>query len=439
MGAKEKKQNLSTSEIASPSLPKMDLKKKKKEKVSKSQAITCPSFSKKDLVITNPSHSKMDLQEAMKKQSDVAMFLTGKVISAVARNSNFIFSPASINAVLIMVAASIEEETLRSFILSCLGSSSSDELYAVFREIASIIPVNGSTNDGGPKIAAAYGVWMEQSLSVKPSLKDLFENFFKAAFAQVDFRFKAEKVRVEVNAWASNHTNGLIEELLPPGFVKSDTACIYGNALYFKGTWQEKFQKDLTTNKEFHLLNDTSVSVPFMGSAEDQYIEAYDGFKVLQLPFRRGSDSDHSFSMYFYLPDKKDGLDNLVKKMTLTPGFVDNHIPRSDVKVGEFKIPKFRIEFGFEASKAFNEFELVDEIKISLYHKAWLEINEDGAEACASSKPYVRIKGCRWKPTIDFVADHPFLFLIKEDKTGIVLFAGQILDPSESSFALDRI
>ncbi|CAA7024307.1 unnamed protein product [Microthlaspi erraticum] len=93
---------------------KMMKKKKEKAKVSKSQSVTCPSFSKKDLVITSPSHSNMDLQEAMKKQSDVAMFLTGKVISAVARNSNFVFSPASIYAVLTMVAASIEEETLRS-------------------------------------------------------------------------------------------------------------------------------------------------------------------------------------------------------------------------------------------------------------------------------------------------------------------------------------
>ncbi|CAA7049113.1 unnamed protein product [Microthlaspi erraticum] len=349
----------------------MDPKKKKqKQKVRKSQAITCPSFSRKDLVITSPSHAKMDLQEATKKQSDVAMFLTRKVISAVARNSNFVFSPASINAVLTMVAATIEEETLRSFVLSCLGSSSSDELYAVFREISSIAPVNGSKNDGGPKIAAAYGVWMEQSISVKPSLKDLFENFFKATFAQVDFRFKAEKVRVKVNELASNQTNGLIKELLPPGSVKSDTDCIYGNVLYFKGTWQDKFEKDLTTNEEFHLLNDTSVSVPFMSSDEDQYIEAYDGFKVLKLPFRRGSDSNHKFSMYFYLPDKKDGLDNLVKKMTSTPGFVDNHIPRSKVEVGEFRIPKFKIEFGFEASKAFKELKLVDEMKISLYHKA---------------------------------------------------------------------
>ncbi|CAA7024306.1 unnamed protein product [Microthlaspi erraticum] len=148
-----------------------------------------------------------------------------------------------------------------------------------------------------------------------------------------------------------------------------------------------------------------------MSSGRDQYIEGYDGFKVLQLPFRQGSDSDHSFSMYFYLPDEKDGLDNLVKKMTSTPGFVDNHIPSSEVEVCQFRIPKFKIELGFEATKAFNELKLVDEMKISLYKKAWVQINEDGAEAfsysfiCAEDDDV-----CMCLPTIDFVADHPFLF-----------------------------
>ncbi|KAF3564022.1 hypothetical protein DY000_02019134 [Brassica cretica] len=133
----------------------------------------------------------------MKKQNDVAMFLTEKVISALARNSNFVFSPASISAVLTMVAVTSEEETVRSFIFSILRSSSIDELNAVFHEVAYTVLVDGSES-GGPKISAVNGVWMEQSLSVSPSKKDVFQNFFKAAFAQVDFRFKSEQVRMEV-------------------------------------------------------------------------------------------------------------------------------------------------------------------------------------------------------------------------------------------------
>ncbi|CAL9237800.1 unnamed protein product [Arabidopsis halleri] len=423
MEPKEKKQKLDTLEIASSSLSKTHPKKKKKQK------ITSPSLSKnKDLVITSPSPAKIDVGEAMKKQNDVAIFLTGIVISSVAKNSNFVFSPASINAALTMVAASSGDEQgeeLRSFILSFLKSSSIDELKAVFREIASVVLVDGSKK-GGPKIAVVNGMWMEQSLSVNPSSKDLFKNFFKAAFAQVDFRSKAEEVRVEVNAWASSHTNGLIKDLLPRGSVTSLTNQINASALYFKGAWKDKFHKSMTKRKPFYLLNGTSVSVPFMSSSEKQYIEAYDGFKVLSLPYRQGRDDTNSnFSMYFYLPNKKGELDNLLKRMTSTPGFLDSHIPEDKVKVGKFRIPKFKIEFGFEASSVFNDFDL----DVSLYQKALIEIDEEGTEAAAVAA-FVRCKGCRFVKTLDFVADHPFLFLIREDQTGTVLFAGQIFDPS---------
>ncbi|XP_023637360.1 serpin-Z2 isoform X1 [Capsella rubella] len=389
----------------------------------------------------------MDLQEAMKKQNDVALFLAGKVISAAAKNSNLVFSPASINSVLTMNAAATDNETLKSFILSFLKSTSTDELNAVFGEIASVILVDGSKR-GGPKIAAANGVWREQSLSCSSEWKDLFENFFKADFSQVDFRskvsflfdfssfniFLAEEVRMEVNSWASRHTNGLIKNILPQGSVTSETIWIYGNALYFKGAWEDKFHKSMTKRKPFHLVNGKQVHVPFMQSYERQYIGVYNGFKVLRLPYRQGdNDTRRQFTMYLYLPDENDGLDNLVEKMTSTDGFLDNHIPSWTVEVGDFRIPKFKIEFGFKASSVF-DFEL----GVSLYQKALVEIDEKGTEAAAATtmgNNKLSLARRYTPPPTDFVADHPFFFMIREDKTGTVLFAGQIFDPSESSSA----
>ncbi|EOA22258.1 hypothetical protein CARUB_v10002846mg [Capsella rubella] len=398
----------------------MDLKRKNQELTTVEASLSKRKRKKKQ---------KMDLQEAMKKQNDVALLLVGKVISAVAKHSNLVFSPALINSVLTMTAATTETETLRSFILSFLKSSSTDELNAVFREIASVILVDGSKR-GGPKISAVNGVWIEKSFSCNPEWKDLFENFFKATFSQVDFRSKAEEVRMEVNSWASRHTNGLIKSVLPHGSVTDETIWIYGNALYFKGAWEEKFNKSMTKRKPFHLVNGKQVHVPFMKSYERQYIGVYNGFKVLRLPYRQGdNDTSRQFSMYIYLPDENDGLDNLVEKMTSTDGFLDNHIPSWTVEVGDFRIPKFKIEFGFKASSVF-DFDL----GVSLYQKALVEIDEKGTEAAAAT--YMvgnKVSLCSRRHTplrIDFVADHPFFFMIREDKTGTVLFAGQIFDPS---------
>ncbi|CAN8324135.1 unnamed protein product [Cochlearia groenlandica] len=217
-----------------------------------------------------------------------------------------------------MVAACCEEETLRSTILSFFMASSTDELYAVFREVVSVVLPDGSAG-GGPKIA------------------------------------------------------------------------------------------------NYHY----------------QYITAYDGFKVLKLPYKQGLDNTHrALSMYFYLPDNNDGLDNLLVRMASTNGFLDNHIPSHEVSVGEFRIPKFKIEFGFNATKVFNGLDL----NVPMYQKAFIEIDEEGTEAAAVTVT-TGFGACSMPKRINFVVDHPFIFLIREDRTGTILFAGQIFDPSKSSSA----
>ncbi|CAA7048672.1 unnamed protein product [Microthlaspi erraticum] len=129
--------------------------------------------------------------------------------------------------------------------------------------------------------------------------------------------------------------------------------------------------------------------------------------------------------MYFYLPDKKDGLEHLVKTMASTCGFLDSHVPMYQDRVNEFRIPKFKIADGLSG-------EDLGFSALPLFHKACVEIDEEGAEAAAAT--FVVGFGA-WTPPkmIDFVADHPFLFLIREDKTGTVLFVGQIFDPSKKS------
>ncbi|CAD5315219.1 unnamed protein product [Arabidopsis thaliana] len=134
---------------------------------------------------------------------------------------------------------------------------------------------------------------------------------------------KAEEVRMEVNSWALRHTNGLIKNLLPPGSVTNQTIKIYGNALYFKGAWENKFGKSMTIHKPFHLVNGKQVLVPFMKSYERKYMKAYNGFKVLRILQYRVDykDTSRQFSMYFFLPDKKDGLDKPVEEITSSYGF----------------------------------------------------------------------------------------------------------------------
>jgi serpin B len=257
---------------------------------------------------------------------------------------------------------------------------------------------------------------------------------------------KAIEVTKEVNMWVEKETDGLIEEVLSPGSVDTETRLIFANAMYFKGTWNEKFDALKTKCYEFHLLNGKSVKVPFMTSKKQQFIRVFDDFKVLRLPYKQGKDK-RQFSMYIFLPNEKKGLPTLVKKVASNSELLRCKLPFIKVKVGDFRIPKFKFSFGFETPDMMKKLGVVlpfsrggltkiadspsdEPLYVSnIFHKSFIEVNEKGTEAVAVTAKTTRGGCCNISPGLDFVADHPFLFLIGEDSSGTILFMGQMLNP----------
>ncbi|KAF3494685.1 hypothetical protein DY000_02055709 [Brassica cretica] len=126
------------------------------------------------------------------------------------------------------------------------------------------------------------------------------------------------------------------------------------------------------------------------------------------------------FSTYIYLPNDKEGLSALLEKIGSTPGFIDNHIPHHRVSVGAFGIPKFKFSFEFEASDVLKDMGLTSPFT-----------RGEGTEAAAVSfADLLTCSACQSRKP-DFIADHPFMFTVREDKSGVVVFMGQVLDPSK--------
>ncbi|XP_022768829.1 serpin-ZX-like [Durio zibethinus] len=390
----------------------------------------------------------MDLRESIRTQTEVALSLTRNILQTEAKDSNLVFSPLSIHVVLGLIAAGSKGPTLDQ-LLSFLKSKSNDHLSSFSSELVSVVFADGSPV-GGPRLSFANGVWVDKSLPLKPSFKQVADNVYNATSNQVDFQTKAVQVAGEVNLWAEKETSGLIKEVLPPGAVDGSTKLIFTNALYFKGAWNETFDASKTKDYDFHLINGSSVKVPFMTSKKKQTVSAYDGFKVLRLPYKQGGDK-RRFSMYFFLPDAKDRLPALVEKVSSESGFLERHLPYEPVEVGEFRIPRFKISFGLEASVVLKRLglvlpfsgeggltEMVDSPLVqnlyvsNIFHKSFIEVNEEGTEAAAATASLIKLRGLLVQENIDFVADHPFLFLVREDVTGVVLFIGHVLNPLES-------
>jgi serpin B len=246
-----------------------------------------------------------------------------------------------------------------------------------------------------------------------------------------------------VNLWVKENTNGLIEDVLSPTMVDDLTCLIIVNAIYFKGAWKQRFRTSKTKHNDFHLLDNSSVKVPFMTSKNDQFISSFDGFKVLCLPYKQGDD-EREFSLYIFLPDAKDGLLDLIDNVASNSEFLEDMLPYEKVEVGKFRIPKFNFSVGVDIKKLLMELgldlpfkggltkmvESEDLFVSDIVQKSFIEVNEKGTTAAAATAVQIG-KGVslRNPNLVDFVADHPFLFMIRDDFNGTILFTGQVLNP----------
>ncbi|XP_026377333.1 serpin-ZX-like [Papaver somniferum] len=363
------------------------------------------------------------------------------------KNKNLVYSPFSINNALGLLASGARGETLKQ-ILGFLNSESLSTSNSVNSQLIDKLLRKTQT---GPKLSFVGGVWIDKSTcSINPSFQEVARAVYKAEAETVDFLNQSSQVLKKVNTWAEKETNGLIKGLLPVNAVNECTQFILANALYFKGSWYKQFEPSKTKISKFHLLNGKqSVDVPFMSSPGDQYISCYDSFKVLRLPYQRDGKIPPHFSMYVILPEQRDGLSEFIEMAISDPSFLNQYLSSdycSKVPTREFKIPKFKICFDFEAKRVLEKAGVVspfDESKAELtemvnlqmvngntfisgvFHECFVEIDEKATEAAAST---VTVVVTNSRP-VDFVADHPFMVIIREEESGVVLFMGHVLNP----------
>ncbi|KAM0906680.1 hypothetical protein ACQ4PT_016640 [Festuca glaucescens] len=407
-----------------------------------------------------------DMKRSIAHQTSFALRLASHISSPSNADGNAALSPLSLHVVLSFLAAGAGGDTREQLaaILGAAGAGEAEILHALAEHVVQLVLADES-GAGGPRVAFANGVFVDASLLLKPVFKEIAlgsvqsnllidtcgfstknQNGGEVSIASLNEFDDAAMVAGQVNSWVGKVTSGLIKEILPAGSVDSDTKLVLANALYFKGGWTERFDASQTKDEKFYLLGRSSVKAPFMSSANSQYISSCDNFKVLKLPYQPGGDK-RQFSMYILLPEARDGIWSLVTNLTSEPEFLENHIPKGKVPVGHFKLPKFKISFEFEASKLLKGWglqlpfsaeadlsEMADSplCVSSIFHKSFVEVDEEGTEAAAASAAVVMCKSLPVEDLllpVDFVADHPFIFLIREDVSGVVLFIGHVLNP----------
>ncbi|CAO2178138.1 unnamed protein product [Urochloa humidicola] len=365
--------------------------------------------------------------------------------------ANLAVSPLSLHAALVLLGAGARGATLDQ-IIAFLGPAGGPAHAA----LASYVAVHMlSAEGGGPTVRFANGIWVDLALRLKDAYARVAAEHYRAEASPAPFKSRPEEVRLLINQWITNATAGRIKDLLPSGSIHSGTPAVLANALYFKGTWERKFDASLTQDGAFYLPTGGHVLVPFMSSTRRQRIASCGGYKVLRLPYARGGGGAHrAFSMYVYLPDERDGLPALLQRLgsgPAAPRLESAATLTAEVPVGAFRVPKFAVSCKTQAAATLRELGLAlpfDPVRADfgdmvesapeplvvseVYHECFVEVDEEGTVAAAATAAVMSF-GCACPPPPeDFVADHPFMFLIQEDVTGVVVFAGQVTDPSVS-------
>ncbi len=350
-------------------------------------------------------------------------------------DNNLFFSPASISTALAMSYAGAEGQTKQQMAQVLHFDLKESQLEEGFGMLAEIL----NSGEKGYQLNMANRLWGQKTYPFRPEFLTITKKVYGAELAQVNFA-EGEKVRQEINAWVEKQTNGKIENLIPPGVLDAMTRLVLTNAIYFKGTWAEEFSKQATEEAPFHLSANKQTQVPMMRQTEKFPYTETDKLQVLELPY--GGDD---LSMIVLLPKQNDGLAEVENKLTaqnlqewtknLRKRQAHVFLPKFTL-TSEFRLADVLRAMGmtlaFSGQADFSGISSAEGLTISeVVHKAYVDVNEEGTEAAAATGVVIMATAARPQEPVTFRADHPFAFLIRDNRTGTVLFLGRMVNPQK--------
>lgn len=355
-----------------------------------------------------------------------------------AGKENIFFSPWSLSYALAMTYEGARGRTADEM-SSVLHFSASE---SARRRSFSLIDKKLNASDSGCSLHAANALWVEKSFHLEEDYSELLEKSYHARATNLDFINADEESRRIINSWVEEKTLEKIRELIPPGVIDDLTRLILTNAIYFKGIWKLEFDRNLTAKEGFFTGEGRRVVVPMMRRLDDSAVFPYfesEDLHVLRLPYL-----GDRLSMTLILPRNNDfaTLEASLDAETISRWRMELVERRVDVYIPKFKVAsnyllnesliKLGMPTAFDDSAAdFTGMSIKwgRMLYIShVFHQAYVEVNEEGTEATAATAVVIKIRGLPPKPPV-FRADRPFIFMISDDQTGLILFLGRVNHP----------
>jgi serpin B len=363
-------------------------------------------------------------------------FTNGSYKQLTRGETNVILSPFNIAAALSMALAGARGQTAEE-IQSVLHLHYSSTYDAALGTLLADLTKAGNT--GGNELLTANGLWVQKGFAIQPAFQSTLANNYQAPLTPVDFIANSEAARHQINDWTEEHTKEKIKNLFPVGSLDAQTRLVLTSAIYFYGKWQDPFIISRTQPAPFTLTTGATTQASFMNQTSHF---GYTETRFTQILEMRYAGTGFAFDVI--LPRTLRGLPGLENSLTLETltGCLGN-LTTHNVQVS---LPKFRAESEFSLRKALStmgmptaftdkaDFSGIDPKRgVALseaVHKAYVDVSEQGTEAAAATGITMRPAAIRMpEQAVVFRADHPFIFLIRDTRTGVVLFIGRLMNP----------
>ena len=299
-----------------------------------------------------------------------------------------------------------------------------------------------SENESVYTLTLANGMFLKQGYYTYPSFRSLLADKYSAGYKELDFDRYPSVCAKYINDWVAYTTNNNIENIVSADDLKLATLALV-NAIYFEGSWKNPFDETNTKHAKFHvpssssrvpLVNMMIQTADFRYSQNDQL-----DCQILELPYE-----GDRLAMYILLPTEKDGLAALERNLTI--GSVTSALAGLGTQRISVAIPRFEMHVDVKLSHILKEMgmkRLLSETAnlsgmskqrslwvTDVIHKAFIGVDEKGTEAAAATAVVVTRRSNPLPLRKDFTANHPFLFLIRDNDTGSILFLGRLVNPS---------
>ncbi len=382
-------------------------------------------------VTDDTGSTQQGVQEVVNANNQFAFELYSELNKA--EDSNIFYSPYSISAALAMTYEGAKAQT-------------ADEMKSVFHfpEENILRPNFAAIYNNVNKVNKAYelrtgnALWVQHDYPFLEDYTSRVEKYYGGKTANLDFVRETEKSRQTINSFIEEQTNNKIKGLIPKGVLNSMTRLVLTNAIYFKGTWEWKFDKSDTCEQDFKVTPNDVVQVPMMYMKPEKtsfnYADAED-LQILELPYK-----GEEISMLILLPTEN--LEDIEPSLTAKK-LSEYKNQMKETKLDAIYLPKFEFDSkytlnsvlttlgmptAFSMQADFSGMDGTDWLYISeVIHQAFVKVNEKGTEAAAATAVVMEMKGM--STTKIFRADHPFIFIIQEKETGNILFIGKVVDP----------